>query len=72
MTTHKGSGKSFGDILNRNPAGLEINEIQNLPKSITSSVNKTELKTGQAVLKNLKNLADKQRNDPKLQITRHQ
>ena len=60
------------DILSRNPAGLEVNEIQNLSKASTISVNKIELQTDQAVLKNLEKLADKQRKDPRLQIIRHQ
>jgi hypothetical protein len=49
----------LADILSRNPAGLEVKEFQNLSKPSTISVNKTDLQTEQAVLKNLKNLADK-------------
>ena len=57
-------------ILSRNPVGLEVNEVQDLTKPNTMSVNKTELETDQAVLKNLKNLADKQNNDPRLRMIR--
>jgi hypothetical protein len=39
------------DVLSRNPAGLEVKEIQNLSKPNTVSVNKTELKTDRTVLK---------------------
>ena len=60
----------MADILSRNPTGLEVNEIQDLTKPSTISVNKKELKIDQAVLKNLKDLADKQKNDPRLRIIR--
>ena len=66
----RGVENHLADILSRNPAGLEVDEIQDLTKPNTISVNKIELKTDQAVLKNLKNLADKQKNDPRLRITR--
>jgi hypothetical protein len=58
------------DILSRNPAELEVNEIQDLTKPNTISVNKIELKIDQALLKPLKNLADKQKNDLRLRIIR--
>jgi hypothetical protein len=48
----RGFENHLADILNRNPAGLEVNEHQDLTKPNTISVNKTELKTDQAVLKN--------------------
>jgi len=54
-------------ILSRNPVRLEVDEIQDLTKPNTISVNKIELKSDQAVLKNL---ADKQKNDPRLRIIR--
>ena len=57
----------MADILSRNPAGLDVNEIQDLTKANTISVNKIELKIDQAVLKNL---ADKQKNDPRLRNIR--
>ena len=57
----------MADILSRNPAGLEVKEIENLTKPNTITVNKIELKTDQVVLKNL---ADKQKNDPRLRIVR--
>jgi len=60
------------DILSRNTTGLEVKEIQNLSKPSTISVNKTELQTEQAILKNLKIFVDKQRNYPRLQINRNQ
>ena len=60
----------LADMLSRNPAGLEDDEIQDLTKPNTISANKIDLKTDKAVLKNLKNLADKQRNDPRLRIIR--
>jgi len=41
----------MADIVSRKPAGLEVNEIQNLSKPNTISVNRTELKTDRAVLK---------------------
>jgi hypothetical protein len=68
----RGVKNHLADILSRNPAGLEVNEIQDLIKPSTAciSVNKIELKTDQAVLKNLKNMADKQKNDPRLRIIR--
>jgi len=46
-------------ILSRNPAGLEVNEIQDLTKPNTISVNKLDLKTDKAALKILKYLEDK-------------
>ena len=64
----KGVENHLADILSRYPAGLEVIEIQNLTKPNTISVNKIELKTDQAVIKNLKNLADKQKNDPKTKL----
>jgi hypothetical protein len=66
----RGVENHLADILSRNPAGLEVNEIQDLTKPTTISVNKIELKTDQAVLKNFKKLADKQKNDTKLRIIR--
>jgi len=63
----KGVENHLADILSRNPAGLEVNEIQDLTKPNTISVNKIELKIDQALLKNL---ADKQKNDPRLRIIR--
>jgi len=41
----------LADILSRNPAELEVKEIQDLTKPNTISVNKIELKTYQVVLK---------------------
>ena len=60
----------LADILSRNPAGHEVDEIQDLTKPNTISVNKIDLKTDKTVLKKLKNLADKQKNDPRLRIIR--
>jgi hypothetical protein len=60
----------LADILSLNPAGLEVNENQDLTKPNTISVNKTELKTDQVVPKNLRNLVDKQKNNPRLRIRR--
>lgn len=60
----------MADILSLNPAGLEVNENQDLTKPNTISVNKTELKTDQVVPKNLRNLVDKQKNNPRLRIRR--
>ena len=57
------------DVLSRNPAGLEVKEIQNLSKPNTVSVNKTELKTDRTVLKKIEKRG-RQRNDPRLQIIR--
>ena len=57
-------------IQHRNPTGLVVNEIRNLSKLSTISVQETELKTDRSVLKNLKNFAEKQRNDPRPQIIR--
>lgn len=56
-------------ILSRNPAGVVVNEIQNLPKPVTISVNKTELKTYRTVLKKLEKRV-RRRNFPRLQIIR--
>jgi hypothetical protein len=64
----KGVENHLADILSRNPAGLEVNEIQDLTKPNTISVNKIELKIDQAALKNLKNVAHKQKNDPRIRI----
>jgi len=47
----RGVENHLADILSRNPAGLEVDEIQDLTKPNTISVNKIELKTDQAVLK---------------------
>jgi hypothetical protein len=66
----KGVENHLADILSRNPAGLGVDEIQDLTKPNTISVNKIDLKTDKAVLKNLKNLTDKQKNDPRLRIIR--
>jgi hypothetical protein len=66
----RGVESHLDDILSRNPAGLEVDEIQDLTKPNTISVNKIYLKTDKAVLKNLENLADKQKNDPRLRIIR--
>jgi hypothetical protein len=49
----------LADILSRNLKRLEVTEIENLTKPSIFSGNKILLKTVQAVLKNLKNLADK-------------
>ena len=54
-------------ILSRNPAGLDVNEIQDLTKSNKISVYKKDLKIDKTVLKNL---ADKEKNDPRLRIIR--
>jgi len=61
IATHKGSWKSLGRHLIRNPAGIEVDEIQDLTKPNTISVNKLDLKTDKAVLKILKNLEDIER-----------
>jgi hypothetical protein len=58
----------LADILSRNPAGLEVKEIQDLSKPNTISDNTIELKIDQAILKNLKNVADKQKKGPRLRI----
>jgi hypothetical protein len=50
----RGVENHLADILSRNPARLEVNEIQDLTKPNTISVNKIELKTDQALLKNFK------------------
>ena len=47
----RGVENHLADILSRNLTGLEINEIQDLTKPSTISVNKIELKIDQAVLK---------------------
>jgi len=57
----------LADILSRNPAGLEVNEIQDLTKSNKISVYKKDLKIDKTVLKNL---ANKEKNDPRLRIIR--
>jgi hypothetical protein len=57
----------LADTLIRNPAGLKIEEIQELYKPNTISVNKIDLQINRSVLKDLKNLADKQRTDTRLQ-----
>jgi ribonuclease HI len=62
----KGVENHLADILSRNPAGIGSDEIQELTKPNTISVNKIDLKTDKAVLKSLKSLADKQRQDPRL------
>jgi len=49
------------DILCRNTAGLEVNEIQDLAKPNTISVNKLDLKTDKAALKNLKKIGRQKR-----------
>ena len=49
----------MADILIRNLKRLEVTEIENLTKPSIFSGNKILLKTVQAVLENLKNLADK-------------
>ena len=66
----KGAENHLADVLSRNPAGLGINEIQELTKPNTISVNKIELKIDQAVIKDLRNLADQQRNDQRLRVLR--
>jgi hypothetical protein len=66
----RGVENHLADILSRNAAGLEVKEIQDLTKPNAISVNKIDLKIAQAVLKSLKNLADKQKNDPRLRIIR--
>jgi hypothetical protein len=66
----KGVENHLADILSQNPAGLGVDEIQDLTKPNTISVNKIDLKTDKAVLKNLKNMADKQKNDPRLSSIR--
>lgn len=63
----RGVENHLADILNRNPARFEVNEIQDLFKPNTISFNKIKLKTDQSVLKNL---AYKQKNDPRLRIIR--
>jgi hypothetical protein len=68
----RGAENHLADILSRNPAGLEVNKIQDLTKPNSISVNKIKLDTDQAVLKNLKNLADKEKNDPRLRILREE
>jgi hypothetical protein len=57
----KGFENHLADILSRNLTRLEVREIENLKKLSIFSGNKILLKTVQAVLKNLKNLADRVR-----------
>ena len=57
----KGFENHLADILSRNLTILEVREIENLKKLNIFSGNKILLKTDQAVLKNLKNLADRLR-----------
>jgi hypothetical protein len=63
----KGVESHLADILSRNPAGLEVNEIHDLTKPNTTLVNKIKLDTDKTVLKNL---ADKQKNDTRLRMLR--
>jgi hypothetical protein len=55
----RGVENHLADILCRNTAGIEVNEIQGLTMPNTISVNKLDLKTDKATLKNLKKLEDK-------------
>jgi len=60
----KGVENNLADILSGNPKGILVKVIENLTKPNKISVNKLELKTDQA---ELKNLADK---EPRLRIIR--
>jgi hypothetical protein len=56
----KGINNHLAHTISRNPAGLKSEEIRELYKPNTISVNKIDLKINRSVLKDLKNLADKE------------
>lgn len=66
----KGTDNHLADIIIRNPAGLNVTEIRNLTKPNTIMVNKISLNTDKSVCKDLRNLAQLQKTDPRIQKIR--
>jgi transposase InsO family protein len=66
----KGVNNHLADVLSRNPTGLGIEEINALSRPNTITVNKIDIGVDKGVLKDLKNLAEIQKADPKLNIVR--
>jgi hypothetical protein len=60
----------LADVLSRNAAGLGVDEIHALSRPNNISVNKIDIGIDKRVLKDLKNLADLQKDDTKLRIVR--
>jgi hypothetical protein len=55
----------LAEILSRNPAGLEVNEIQDLNKPNTILLNTINLDTDKPALRNLKNVVRQTEERPK-------
>jgi len=63
----KGAHNHLADIISRNPAGLNATEIRNLTKSNAIMVNAINLNIDKSVCKDLRNLAELHKTDPRIE-----